>query len=146
VVISLLTSQLSMEHTALLISLLFLIHFDITEVTGEWVSQHKVICYIRHVAQASTRTVAVVSKSVTLGCVTMSGADPVWYFNEIPVTFTGQFEQVTGGIRINLPRLEHAGRYTCVDPNAPPTDLFTRDFVLSVVCKLPLPCSNVWMC
>ena len=101
----------------------------------------EVTCYIQHLAQASTRTVAVVSQPVTLGCVTISGTEPVWYFNEVPITFTALIELVVGGLKIGSVQMQHAGRYTCVDPDAPSTNLFTRDFVLVVECKLLSPCS-----
>lgn len=71
-------------------------------------------------------------------CTTPSGSQAVWYFNEEPVRNNGMYQISRDRLTLAAPTLAEAGRYTCIDPDQTPTDLFSVDYVLIVECKLTL--------
>jgi len=74
-----------------------------------------------------------------LFCATPSGRQATWYFNEEPVRDGrngGPYQIFSDRLTLNAPTLAEAGRYTCIDPDQTPTDLFSIDYILIVGCKL----------
>jgi len=84
-----------------------------------------------------TRIIALEREPTDLFCAPPSGSQATWYFNEEPVRNQGRPYRISRDrLTVMTPTLAEAGRYTCIDPDQTPTDLFSIDYILVVQCKL----------